>query len=142
MLDLDLTQEGFSQEAEVKFRPVDAPREGIFFCGLSLSPQGVEESIAQAQAAAQRAALLLGKERLESGGIVSEVNERRCTGCEVCVSACPYAVRVKDGERGVVVVREALCQGCGACAVACPSGAAKLGGFTERQVFSVLDVAV
>ncbi|MBE0415034.1 MAG: CoB--CoM heterodisulfide reductase iron-sulfur subunit A family protein [Dehalococcoidia bacterium] len=139
MLGLELSEDGFFKEAEVKFRPVDFVTNGIFLCGLAHSPRGVAESIVQAQAAAQRAACILSRERLESGRIVSEVNERRCSGCELCISVCPYNARFKDTEKGVVVVIEALCQGCGACVAICPSGAAKLRGFTDRQVFSMVD---
>ncbi len=142
MLGLELTEDGFFQEAEVKFRPVDLLSEGVYVCGLAHSPRDMTETIAQAQAAAQRAASLLCRERLESGRVVSQVNERRCSGCELCISACPYGARVKDEERGVVVVIEVLCQGCGACAAICPNGAAKLRGFTEKQVFSMVDAAV
>lgn len=142
MLNLELTEEGFFQEAEVKFRPVDFVKEGIFLCGLAHSPRGITETIAQAQAAAQRAASLLARERLESGRVVSEVNERRCSGCELCISVCPYDARAKDEEKGVVTVIEALCQGCGACAAVCPNDAAKLRGFTDKQVFSMVDAAV
>jgi heterodisulfide reductase subunit A-like polyferredoxin len=142
MLDLELTEDGFFKEAESKFRPVDFVKEGIFVCGLAHSPRSIGESIAQAQAAAQRAVSILARERLQSGRVVSEVNERWCTGCGICVEACPYGARVKDEERGVVIVREALCQGCGACAVACPSGAAKLRGFTEKQAFAMVDAAI
>jgi len=59
-----------------------------------------------------------------------------------CVSACPYNARFKDTDKGVVVVIEALCQGCGACVAICPSGAAKLRGFTDKQVFSVMDAVI
>ena len=142
MMDLELTEDGFFKEAEVKFRPVDFVTNGIFLCGLAHSPRGITESIAQAQAAAQRAACILSREKLESGRIVSEVNERRCSGCELCVSACPYNARFKDAEKGVVVVIEALCQGCGACVSICPSGAAKLRGFTDKQVLSVMDAVI
>jgi len=142
MLNLELTEDGFFKEAEVKFRPVDFVNDGIFLCGLAHSPRGITETIAQAQAAAQRAASILSRERLESGRIVSEVNERRCSGCELCVSACPYNARFKDTDKGVVVVIEALCQGCGACVAICPSGAAKLRGFTDKQVFSVMDAVI
>lgn len=142
MLDLELTEEGFFKEAEIKFRPVDFLTDGIFVCGLAHSPRGIAETISQAQAAGQRAASLLARERLESGRIISEVNERRCSGCELCISVCPYSARAKDEERGVVLVIGALCQGCGACAAICPNGAAKLRGFTERQVFSMVDAAV
>ena len=142
MLNLELTEDGFFKEAEVKFRPVDFVINGIFLCGLAHSPRGITETIAQAQAAAQRAASILSRERLESGRVVSEVNERRCSGCELCVSACPYNARFKDTDKGVVVVIEALCQGCGACVAICPSGAAKLRGFTDKQVFSVMDAVI
>jgi len=142
MFKLDLNEDGFFKEAEVKFRPVDFLTNGVFLCGLAHSPRNVNETIAQAQAAAQRAACLLSHERLESGRIVSEVNERRCSGCELCVEACPYNARFKDVDKGVVVVIEALCQGCGACVAVCPSGAAKLRGFTDKQVLSMLDAAI
>jgi len=141
ILGVDLNEDGFFQEAEVKFRPVDFLSEGIFVCGLAHSPRGVEETIAQAQAAAQRAVSLLTKERLVSGRVVSEVIQRQCSKCELCIKVCPYGARVKDEERDEIIVREALCQGCGACVVACPSGAAKLRGFKDKQVFSLIDAA-
>ncbi|MFC1932728.1 FAD-dependent oxidoreductase [Chloroflexota bacterium] len=142
MLGLELTDDGFFKEVEVKFRPVDFAKDGVFACGLALSPRGIEEVIAQAQAAAHRVITLLSKEQLQPSLMIAEVNERWCTGCEVCIPVCPYGVRIKDGDKGVVVVREALCHGCGACAAACPSGAAKLRGFTDKLVFSMIDVAV
>lgn len=142
MLDLELDEDGFFQEAEVKFRPVDFLTDGIFLCGLAHSPRNIAETIAQAQAAAMRAASLLTRERLVSGRIVAEVDARRCSGCELCISVCPFNARVKDEERRVVVVRETLCQGCGACVVVCPNSAAKLRGFIERQVLSIVDAAV
>ena len=142
MLKLDLNEDGFFKEAEVKFRPVDFLTNGVFLCGLAHSPRNVNETIAQAQAAAQRAASLLSRERLQSGRVVSIVNDRRCSGCELCVEACPYSARFKDDEKGVVVVIDALCQGCGACVAVCPSGAAKLKGYTDKQVLSMLDAAL
>ena len=142
MLGVELTEDGFFKEAEVKFRPVDSPKEGIFVCGLAHSPRDVPETIVQAQAAAQRATLLLTRGKLTSGRIVSQVNERWCSGCELCVEACPYDARVRDPARGVVIVREALCQGCGACVAACPNGAASLKEFKDKQIFSMLDVAL
>jgi heterodisulfide reductase subunit A-like polyferredoxin len=142
MLGLELTEDGFFKEAEVKFRPVDFLIDGIFVCGLAHSPRNITESVAQAQAAAQRAASILSRERLESGRVVAEVNERRCSGCELCISVCPYNARFKDEDKGVVVVVEALCQGCGACAATCPNSAAKIRGFTDSQLLSIVDAAL
>jgi heterodisulfide reductase subunit A len=141
IMGVELTEDGFFQEAENKFRPVDFLIEGIFVCGLAHSPRGVAESIAQAQAAAWRAVSILARGQLTSGRIVSEIIQRQCSKCEQCVRVCPYGARVKDEESDEIVVREALCQGCGACVVACPSGAAKLRGFKDKQVFSLLDAA-
>jgi heterodisulfide reductase subunit A len=139
MLDVELTQDGFFREAEGKFKPVETLRDGVFVCGLAHSPRDMSETIAQAQAAAQRALSMLSRRQLRSGGIVAEVNARRCSVCEVCIGVCHYNARVRDDDEGVVVVREALCRGCGACATACPNGAAQLRGFSERQVFAMMD---
>ena len=46
--------DGFFAEAESKWRPVDALKEGVFACGLTLSPRSIPETIATAGAAAQR----------------------------------------------------------------------------------------
>jgi len=141
ILAVELDEDGFFKEAEEKFRPVDFLRDGIYVCGLAHSPRGVEETIAQAQAAARRAISLLTSKQLEAGRVISETVQRQCRKCELCITACPYDARVKDEESNEIVVREALCQGCGACVVACPSGAAKLRGFRDRQVFSLIDAA-
>jgi heterodisulfide reductase subunit A-like polyferredoxin len=109
---------------------------------LAHSPRSVSETIAQAQAAAQRATRLLAQVNLVSGRLISQVNERRCSGCELCIAACPYDARVKDTERGVVVVRAALCQGCGACVTACPNAAASLAELDDKQIFSIMDVVL
>ncbi len=138
-LSVELDEDGFFREAEEKFRPTDFLREGIYVCGLAHSPRGVEETIVQARAAAGRAASLLTSKQLKSGRMISETVQRQCRKCEMCITVCPYGAREKDEETGEIVVRETLCQGCGACVVACPSGAAKLRGFRDRQVFSLID---
>ncbi len=140
-LGVDLNEDGFFPEAEAKFRPVDFITAGVFVCGLAHSPRNIKESITQAQAAAQRAVSLLSRGRLAPGRVVSETRQRQCARCEVCVTICPYTARAIDRENDEITVKEILCQGCGACVVACPSGAAKLRGFKDRQVFSLIDAA-
>ena len=98
--------------------------------------------VEQAQAAGQRACTILSKGGLRSGRTVSEVKERWCAGCGMCVSVCPYGARVMDEKKGVAVVIEALCQGCGACVVTCPSGAAVLRGLSDQQVMAMMDAAL
>ena len=142
IMGVETTEDGFFKEAEVKFRPVDFVKDGIFVCGLGHSPRSISESIVQAQAAGERTVALLSRPQLSSGRVVSEVRERWCAGCEMCIQVCPYDARYKDEERGIVLVREALCQGCGACVVACPSGAARLRGFSDTQILSMTEVAI
>jgi heterodisulfide reductase subunit A len=59
-----LTADGFFLEAHPKLRPVDLANEGEFVCGLAHSPRFIDETIAQAQAAAGRAATILSKTHL------------------------------------------------------------------------------
>jgi len=50
------------------------------------------------------------------------VDEQRCTGCLLCVDACPYeAIRVFSGREVRIDYNE--CRGCGVCEAACPSEA-------------------
>ena len=142
LFSLELTEDGFFKEVDTKFRPVDSIIDGIFVCGLANAPRYLDEEITQAQATAQRAASILARERLESGGIVSEVNVRKCSGCGLCVTTCPYNARWIDEEQKVAVVEEALCQGCGVCVALCPNSAAKLRGLKEKQVFSMIEAAL
>jgi heterodisulfide reductase subunit A len=142
MLKVPLTQERFFLEAHVKLRPLDFAADGVFLCGLAHSPKPIEDAIAQAQGAAIRAATLLSKDELEAQAIVARVNARRCKGCELCVSICPYDARVLNEETRVAEVIEVLCQGCGACAVACPSGATEHLGFEKIQIYAMIDEAL
>jgi heterodisulfide reductase subunit A len=140
-LGVKLNEDGFFKENEAKFQPVDSTRAGVFICGLAGQPLDFREAISQAMAAAQRAASVLALPGLTAGKAVATVNERRCSGCELCIDACPYGARIKNPEKGMVEVIEVLCQGCGACTVACPNGAAVLRELGDRQVFNILDAA-
>ncbi len=142
ILGVETDEDGFFHEAEEKFRPVEFLKDGIYVCGLAHSPRSVEETIAQARAAAGRAVSLLASPQLKAGRIISEIVQRLCRKCEMCITVCPYDARYRDEESDEILVREAICQGCGACVVACPGGAAKIRGFRDRQVFSLIDVAL
>jgi heterodisulfide reductase subunit A-like polyferredoxin len=142
MLKMELTEDGFYREIDTKFRPVDAVLDGIFVCGLANAPRNLIEKVVEAQAAAQRAANVLSREKLESGRVISEVDARRCSCCGLCVEACPFDARSLDEDNKVAVVEETLCQGCGICAAICPNSAAKLRSLKDRQVFSMIDAAL
>ncbi|HLC14656.1 MAG TPA: 4Fe-4S binding protein [Thermodesulfovibrionia bacterium] len=49
-----------------------------------------------------------------------QVRHDLCTGCQTCLSSCPYdAIEMHDGK---AVINE-YCQACRACISACPEGA-------------------
>ncbi|HZK14187.1 MAG TPA: FAD-dependent oxidoreductase, partial [Desulfobaccales bacterium] len=54
-----LNNDGFFLEAHMKLRPVDFATDGVFVAGLAHYPKPLDEAIAQAKAAAARAALVL-----------------------------------------------------------------------------------
>ena len=133
-----LNEDGFFLEAHVKLRPVDFATDGIFVCGLAHAPKSIEESIAQAKAAASRATTILAKDTIMAEGIVASVNESICSGCGICEALCPYGAITVDEKEKVAKVNEALCKGCGTCCAACPSGAAQQRGFTTDQLSSMI----
>jgi heterodisulfide reductase subunit A len=135
-------RDGFFLEAESKWRPVDALREGVFACGLAHSPRSIAESIATAEAAAQRALRILSRRQLPAGKVLAGVRHSLCSLCERCIEACPYGARILDEEGQKVIVNALMCQGCGSCAVACPNGASVLEGFRRDQMLEVIDAAL
>lgn len=136
-----LNADGFYSEAHMKLRPVDFAADGLYLCGLAHSPKLIDESIAQANAAAVRAVTMLSKDKLESLGNVAMVNPKWCKGCGICVEACAYGARVMNEQTKVAEVLDVLCQGCGACVAACPSGASQQKGFEKAQILAMLDAS-
>jgi NADPH-dependent glutamate synthase beta subunit-like oxidoreductase len=57
-----------------------------------------------------------------------EVDEKRCCGCGVCVTACYYGSAQPriSGEKIVSTSDRFKCKGCGQCVVACPSAARRM----------------
>jgi len=144
MLKVPLTDDRFFLEAHMKLRPVDFSVEGVFCAGLAHFPKSVDETIAQAEAAAARAAIILSKSEYVPEAIVSSVHERICAGCGICVSVCSYGAPeiVETGSGKVSRINKALCKGCGACAMACPSSAVEQYGFKVRQMSDMIFAAL
>jgi heterodisulfide reductase subunit A len=134
--------DGWLLEAHQKLRPVESATEGIFLCGMAHYPKPIEESIAQAQAAAAKALTVLARENIKVGGVTARIEGELCSGCLGCINVCPYAAITFDAEKNIAEVNPALCKGCGACAATCPSEAVVLLGFSNRQLYAQIKSAM
>jgi heterodisulfide reductase subunit A-like polyferredoxin len=98
----------------------------------------VDESIAQAQAAASRAGTFLALDTLMFSGTVAITSQMLCSACGTCVNICPYSAPAFN-DKGKAEVNPALCKGCGLCVASCRSGAIRLLGFDDAQIFAMID---
>ena len=136
-----LNADGFFLEAHMKLRPVDFATDGVFVAGLAHYPKPIEESVAQAQAAASRAANVLTQAKVEVEPTVSVVDQEMCIGCGLCEASCPFsAIRlVKIHGKGYRAENiSASCKGCGICAAACPQHAIDMKHFRDRQILAAI----
>ena len=137
-----LTNDGFFLEAHMKLRPVDFATEGVFVAGLAHYPKPIDEAIAQAKAAAARAAVVLAQDAIRAGGVVAQIDAAACSGCQACVGVCPFGAINYMEDKGVCEVNQALCKGCGTCAATCPSECITLFGFSHKQIYTQVDEAL
>jgi heterodisulfide reductase subunit A len=136
-----LNDDGFFMEAHAKLRPVDCATDGVFICGLAHAPKPIDESISQAAAAATKAVSLLARKAIRTSGTTAQAEPMACSGCGVCVSVCPYSapslIPASDKRfAGKAQIESVLCKGCGLCVASCRSGAIRLKGFDNDQIFS------
>jgi heterodisulfide reductase subunit A-like polyferredoxin len=138
ILKLARNEDGYFMEAHVKLRPVDMASEGVYVCGTAHGPKLISESIAQAMAAASRAATFLSQAEITLSVVTAAVDQERCASCLVCVRACPFGVP-RINKDGVSEIDEALCRGCGICAAECPARAIELNWYEDDQVMSKVE---
>jgi heterodisulfide reductase subunit A len=141
ILGVPLSSEGFFMEDNLKLRPMDFTREGIFLAGLAHYPKFVEETIAQALATAARAMTILSKDELEVGGTIAVVEPSKCVGCLTCVRVCPFSIPHIDAGAigigsivGAAYIEPSLCTGCGTCTSECPANAIQLRHYRDDQL--------
>jgi len=130
----------FFVEAHAKIRPLDFATDGVYVAGSAHFPKNLTDAIAQAEGAASRAAIPIMKGRLVLQGTTANVVPELCSGCGLCVEACPFiAIELTDGK---AVVNEALCKGCGVCNATCRGGAIQQKGFNDFQILSMIKSAL
>ncbi len=145
-LKLSTDMDGFFLEAHVKLRPVDFTAEGVFMAGMAHYPKFLDETIAQAQAAASRAANILARETIFTNARVAYADPTMCVGCLTCVRICPYDVPEISADytgigeiTGAAYIEPAICHGCGSCASECPAQAIQLMHYTDAQTTAKVD---
>jgi len=132
-----LNEEKFFMEAHAKLRPVDFASDGAFLCGLAHYPKPLDESIAQAMAAAGRAATVLSKATIAVSPLVSQVDAEKCIGCGLCAEVCCFGAIELEAIEGKGLRAKnipASCKGCGLCAASCPQHAIDMLHFRDRQI--------
>ena len=138
ILKLARNQDGYFMEAHVKLRPVDMASDAVFVCGTAHSPKLISETIAQAMAAASRAATFLSQTEITLSVVTAKVDQENCASCLICVRSCPWGVP-RINEDGVSEIDEALCRGCGICAAECPAKVIQVSWYEDDQVMSKVD---
>jgi heterodisulfide reductase subunit A len=142
-----LNDDGFFVERHAKLGPSEFATDGVFLCGMAHYPKPIDESVAQGQGAASRAVTLLSRKNISMSGTVAMTNPVNCTSCGICGSICPYkAPSYKEDVpfAGKAEINPVLCKGCGLCVASCRSGAIRLKGFDNDQIFAqifALDMA-
>jgi heterodisulfide reductase subunit A len=149
-LNIGYDEFGFLMESHPKLRPVETNTAGIYIAGACHAPKDIPEAVAQASAAASKVQVMLASDQLTREPEIAVINEQTCAACFTCVHACPYHA-IDRAEvrtpRGVFVKRTArvnpgLCMGCGTCVSVCPSKSADLQGFSDQQVYAMVESLV
>jgi heterodisulfide reductase subunit A len=147
MLNVGYDQYGFLSESHPKLRPVETNAAGVFVCGACQGPKDIPESVAQASAVAGKVLGMFSRQELTREPEIARVNEPSCAACFTCVKTCPYTAieRAEIRDRGGRLVKRTarvnpgLCMGCGTCVAVCPSKSVDLEGFTEQQVYAMVE---
>jgi heterodisulfide reductase subunit A len=127
---------------------VDFATDGVFLCGLAHAPKTLDETIAQATAAASRATTILAKDELPLESAISEVIDANCDGCAYCIDPCPYHAltlieyMASGAIKKTVETNEALCKGCGVCQATCPKRGIFVRHYKLDQIEAVVQAAL
>lgn len=113
---LKLSGDGFIKELDEKVCTTETSVPGVYVCGVSQGPKDIPESVAQASAAAAKAASRM-RMFIVKPVLAPSVSTEKCGKCGLCAAVCPSQAIKILGDR--VDIDESLCTGCGLCVTAC-----------------------
>jgi heterodisulfide reductase subunit A len=113
--------DGFVSTVDEKVSTVETNTPGVFVCGAAEGPKDIPESVAQASAAAYKAARLMRTPILKPSS-APRIDEAACGRCGLCIAACPFEAISADDE-GIARIDESSCSACGLCMTVCGSRA-------------------
>ena len=150
MLNVGHDENGFLMESHPKLRPVETNAAGAFVCGACQAPKDIPEAVAQASAAASKVAVTFAASELTREPEIAHIDEQTCAACFACVRTCPYhavekaEIRARNGTliKHTARVNPGLCMGCGTCVAVCPSKSADIEGFSEEEIYSMVEALV
>jgi heterodisulfide reductase subunit A len=135
MLKTSLGSDGFFLERHPELGPVETSVEGVFLAGTLQGPKDIVDTVAQASAAAAKAAVFLCHEKAKQHPAIACIDPEHCTKCGICSRVCPYhAINWTKDEVAELV--EAMCAGCGTCAASCRFDAITMRHFTDEQLMA------
>ncbi len=132
-------EHGFFSEVHPKLRPMESATAGIFLAGAAQFPKDLPETVAQASGAAAKVLNLFAQRKMVQEPTIAYVEAELCSGCGLCIPACPYDARAMHDWRHIALVNTALCQGCAACTMVCPNKACQVRNLTPLQILSMVE---
>ncbi len=142
LFNISRSADGFFLEKHPKLDPIATTTDGVFIVGCCQGPKDIPDTVAQASAAAARVLAMISKGSVEIEAATAVIDERICSGCQICKLVCPFSAVSFDEEKEICQVNEALCKGCGACVGGCLSDAISLNHFTNEQILAEMEGAL
>lgn len=137
MFQADMDAFGFLKESHNRIAPVATNYEGVMIAGCAAGPMDIGAAAGAGKAAAgEILSAIVPGQKLELVAITAIIDDKKCTGCLICNSLCPYKAILFDEQNKVSRINEALCQGCGTCVAACPSAAIHNKHFSREQILA------
>jgi heterodisulfide reductase subunit A2 len=130
---------GFFTETHIKLYPVESSTKGVYLAGCAQAPKDITDSVSQALAATGKILSLFAGDTLKQDPLTARVDPDVCSGCGICVEACPYGAREINPTTLISDVNRALCEGCGACIAVCPNKACELINQTSIQNLEMIN---